>query len=103
MCKTRNYCSKACRNADEAAHKVCCKKGHQVEERKVKVGGKEKSEVANSNMKGLVKRRASESLPPTDREWFEVLRFDKKLLEKIQRKEDRKLKKMQAQVIDEVD
>ena len=58
----------------------------------MKFGGKEKSEVADANLKGLANRRAAESLLPADRESFEVLRYDKKFIEKIQRKEDQKLK-----------
>ena len=51
LCKTKNYCSQECRDADDKAHKVCCKEGSQVEERKVKVGGKEKTRVADAHVK----------------------------------------------------
>ena len=36
LCKTKNYCSKICRRADNDVHKVCCEQGQQVEERKIK-------------------------------------------------------------------
>ena len=49
LCKTKNYCSAACRNADDSVHEVCCRQG-QVEERKVKKGGKEKPALADQNI-----------------------------------------------------
>ena len=53
-CKTKYYCSKTCRRADEDVHKGCCKEGNQVDERKVKIGGKEKVEAAEAKMKEFV-------------------------------------------------
>ena len=50
-CLTKNYCSQTCRNADDGVHKICCNKDKSlqlIDERKVKVGGKEKVEMANS-------------------------------------------------------
>ena len=49
LCKTKNYCSAACRNADDSVQEVCCGQG-QVEERKVKKGGKEKPALAEQNI-----------------------------------------------------
>ena len=50
-CLTKNYCSQTCRNADDGVLNVCCNKDKSlqlIDERKVKVGGKEKVEMANS-------------------------------------------------------
>ena len=51
MCHpAKNYCSQVCRDADDAVHKVCCnpdKTQRRIEERKVKIGGKEKVGAAN--------------------------------------------------------
>ena len=49
-CRTKNYCSQVCRDADNPVHKVCCNpdKGQRcIEERKVKIGGQAKVETAN--------------------------------------------------------
>ena len=50
-CRTKNYCSPVCRGADDAAHKVCCdpdEEQRRIEERKVKIGGRDKVEAANA-------------------------------------------------------
>ena len=52
-CLTKNYCSQVCRDADDAVHKVCCnpdKEQRRIEERKVKIGGKDKVEAANAEI-----------------------------------------------------
>ena len=57
-CLTKNFCSQACRDADNKFHDVCCGEG-KVEERKVKVGGKEKGIKGNAR----VDRYADECIP----------------------------------------
>ena len=55
-CLTKNYCSQICRDADEAAHKVCCnpdKEQRRIEERKVKLGGRDRIEAANAQVDSL--------------------------------------------------
>ena len=50
-CLTKNYCSQGCRDADDSVHKVCCNpdKGQRcIEERKIKIGGQDKVETANT-------------------------------------------------------
>ena len=103
LCKTKNYCSKNCRDADDQAHKVCCKKGNQTERRKVKIGGKKKAEAADANLRRLVSRRLAPNPPPTDKDSYQCVLFEKKLIEKLQLKEARRLNKLQAQEISEVD
>ena len=52
-CLTKNYCSQVCRDADDAAHKVCCnpdEEQRRIEERKVRIGGKDKVEAANAQV-----------------------------------------------------
>ena len=61
LCKTKNYCSSICRNADDIVHNVCCRQGI-VEGRKVKKGGKEKPEVANRNLDLFVTSFENEGL-----------------------------------------
>ena len=61
LCKTKNYCSSICRNADDIVHNVCCRQGI-VEARKVKKGGKEKPEVANRNLDLFVTSFENEGL-----------------------------------------
>ena len=109
LCKTKNYCSKSCRKADDNVHKVCCKKegGHPVEERKVKTGGQEKVEVANSNLKGFATAAGAcleaASDRPKSREANEMTRHCSKLVEKIQLREEQKLKEAQEPEVNEVD
>ena len=99
LCKTKNYCSKVCRKADDSVHQVCCKQGdHQVEERKVKIGGQEKVEVADASLKSFASKRLwflQESPKLLDSSDFkEVLRHTTNVVQKIQLKEDRKLKEV---------
>ena len=57
-CLTKNYCSQVCRDTDNAAHKVCCNPESsqgRIEDRKVKIGGKEKVATANAMVDGLGK------------------------------------------------
>ena len=107
LCKTKNYCSKICRKADDSVHKVCCEQEHTVEERKVKVGGLAKVEVAEAKQKGLANRRlaqAEESPELLDSSDFrEVLRYNTRLMQKIQLKEDRKQKEVVGAEFSEVD
>ena len=107
MCKTKNYCSKICRKADDNFHKVCCKQGNQVEERKVKIGGREKVEVADAALKDHLTRSASMKAHVTSlfntRDFKEGLRHDTKLMRKIERKEGRKLKDVEERKFNEVD
>ena len=106
LCRTKNYCSKICRDADDSVHKVCCDQGQQVEERKVKTGGKEKREVADTEMKSSTSRTLSvlEERPEqfkTSDSFKEMLKYNTKLMEKIQLKENQKLKEMGQ--VDEID
>ena len=78
-----------------------------MEERKVKTGGQEKVEVANSNLKGFA-NAAGASLEvasdrPKSREVNEMTRHCSKLVEKIQLREEQKLKEAQEQEVNEVD
>ena len=106
LCKTKNYCSQECRDADDKAHKVCCKEGSQVEERKVKVGGKEKTKVADA----LVKDHASTMVSKLGTEKG-VINFEnavnhcKNLMENIELREERRQRAAEgrAQDVDEVD
>ena len=64
-CRTKNYCSQICRDADDAVHKVCChpdKDLQKIDQRKVKIGGKDKVEAANAELDSLVEHWRS--LPP---------------------------------------
>ena len=95
LCKTKNYCSKICRRADDRVHQVCCGQGdHQVEERKIKIGGQEKEEVADAILKDLVSIRLSslEEQPQllASSAFREVLRYNAKLMQKIRLKENQK-------------
>ena len=107
LCKTKNYCSKICRKADDSVHKVCCEQEHIVEERKVKVGGLGKVEVAEAKQKGLASSwlsLAEESPELWDSDDFrEMLRYNTRLVQKIQLKENRKLKEVVGAEFSEVD
>ena len=61
ICLTKNYCSQACRSADEESHKICCGEG-RVEERKVKVGGKEKGKIGNKRVDIFIKSQCAVSV-----------------------------------------
>ena len=67
-----------------------------VEDRKIRTGGPEKVDVANSNLKGFAScARASleaASDRPKSREANEMTRHCSKLVEKIQLREEQKLK-----------
>ena len=77
-----------------------------VEERKIKTGGQEKVEVANLHLKGFAScARASlegASDLPKSREVNEITRHCSKLVEKIQLREDQKLKEAQEHEVNEV-
>ena len=58
-CRTKSYCSQVCRDADDTVHKICCnpdKGQRRIEERKVKIGGKDKVEAANANVDSFGKQ-----------------------------------------------
>ena len=103
LCKTKNYCSKTCRNSDDKVHKVCCREGGQVDERKVKIGGKQKVEVADAKQKDLVSHRLStfeESPKLLELSGVrKMVRYNTKLMQKIQLKERRR----QGEEVSEVD
>ena len=107
LCKTKNYCSKTCRSADNDFHQDCCKQKHPVHERKVKVGGLGKVEVAEAKQKGLASSwlsLAEESPELWDSDDFrEMLRYNTRLMQKIQLKEGRKLKEVVGAEFSEVD
>ena len=106
LCKTKNYCSQECRDADDKAHKVCCKEGSQVEERKVKVGGKEKTKVADA----LVKDFASTMVAKFETEkgvvnYENAVNHCKNLMENIELREERRQRAAEGRAhdVDEVD
>ena len=107
LCKTKNYCSKTCRSADNDFNQVCCKQKHPVHERKVKVGGQAKVEVADANLKQFASNAVSffEASPQllNFRDFNEALKYDRKLMEKMQLREEQKLKEVQDQEVKEVD
>ena len=108
LCKTKNYCSKICRKADDRVHQVCCGQAdHQVEERKIKIGGQEKVEVAEANLKGFVSSNLSsfeESPELLDSSTFrEMLSYNTKLMQKIQLKENQKVNEVVGTDVSEVD
>ena len=107
LCKTKNYCSQECRDADDKAHKVCCKEGSQVEERKVKVGGKEKTKVADALVKDYASTMVSKLGTENGVIHFEnAVNHCKNLLENIQLREERRQRAAEgrrAQDDDEVD
>ena len=90
LCKTKNYCSQECRDADDKAHKVCCKQGHQVEERKVKVGGKEKTEVADSKVKNFASKTVARLEALLSSLNKEAVEHCTSLVERIQLREERR-------------
>ena len=90
MCKTKNYCSQECRDADDKAHKVCCKEGGQVEERKVKVGGKEKTKVADAQVKEYASTTMSKFETKKGIIYENAVNHCKNLLENIELREERR-------------
>ena len=78
-CLTKNYCSQACRNADDKFHSICCGQG-EVDARKVKVGGKEKMIKANER----VDRYASAHIPASSDD-PELEKGFKKIIEKVKK------------------
>ena len=106
LCKTKNYCSQECRDADDKAHKVCCKQGSQVEERKVKVGGKEKTKVADAQVKQYASTTMSKLETRKGVINFEnAVKHCKNLMENIELREERRQKEAdgRARDVDEVD
>ena len=79
-----------------------------MEERKVKIGGQEKVEVAFANQKSSASGRLSSFLEKEPEllgssEFRKMLRYNINLLEKIQLRENRKLREMGRVEVDEVD
>ena len=107
LCKTKNYCSQECRDADDKAHKVCCKEGSQVEERKVKVGGKEKTKVADALVKDFASTMVSMSNLETTKgiNYENAVNHCKNLMENIELREERRQKEAdgRARDVNEVD
>ena len=96
---TKNYCSKICWHADDAVHKVCCspdKELRQIEERKVKVGGKEKVEASNAGMDFLSEHVSSSAPSPTLGNNFQ------EIIKKTKKSKATVVKRKETQ-IDEVD
>ena len=104
-CRTKNYCSQVCRDADDAVHKVCCnpdKEQRRIEERKVKIGGKDKVVAANATVDsyGKYKRSLCTDDPEDVKFREEVLG---KIIKKTKPKEKSAKKKKKEAQIDEVD
>ena len=69
-CRTKNYCSQVCSDSDIAVHKVCCNPDQelrQVDERKVKIGGKEKREAANARVDSLLENVEVPNVPELEK------------------------------------
>ena len=103
-CLTKIYCSQICRDADDAVHKVCCnpdKEQRRIEERKVKLGGRDRVEAANARVDSLAEVLGAASLPDTvlGRNVGEIVEKTKKgkPTEKLSKKKKKKA------TIDEVD
>ena len=103
-CRTKNYCSQVCRDADDSVHKVCCnpdKEQRRIEERKVKIGGKDKVEAADAIVDSYGK--FVKSLCPNDQE---EAKFEEEVMRKIKKKtkpKEKLAKKKKKTQIDEVD
>ena len=98
-CLTKNYCSQFCRDADDAAHKVCCNpdKEHQkIEKRKQKLGYQEKIEAANAQLDRISKAVSKCDLNQASAENVE------KIIDKT-RKTKSFAKKKKKTKVDEVD
>ena len=96
-CLTKNYCSQICRDADEAAHKVCCnpdKEQRRIEERKVKLCGRDRVEAANAHS---LAEEALSGVIIKDRNIGEIIEKTKKAKPKA------KMSKKKKANIDEVD
>ena len=92
-CLTKNYCNQLCRDADDAVHKICCnpdKGQRRIEERKVKIGGRDRVFAANAVADSVAEDLAKFKINPA---------FDKKVAEIVE--ETKKAKP--AVKIDEVD
>ena len=101
-CLTKNYCSQICRDADEAAHKVCCnpdKEQRRIEERKVKLGGRDRVEAANAQVDSLAEALSGVIIkdPALNRNIGEIIEKTKKAKPKA------KMSKKKKANIDEVD
>ena len=101
--RTKNYFSQLCRDCDDAVHKVCCnpdKELRRIEERKVKIGGKDKVKAANARLDSLaeVLRTDATLNPDLAKKCEEIVKKTKKT------KSEQIVKKNRAAAqIDEVD
>ena len=104
-CLTKNYRSQRCRDADDSVHKVCCnpdKEQRRIEERKVKIGGKDKVEAANATVDSYGKyERSLCTDDPEDVKFREEVLG--KIIKKTKPKEKSAKKKKKEDQIDEVD
>ena len=101
-CRTKNYCSQVCRDADDSVHKVCCnpdKGQRRIEERKVKIGGKDKVVAANAGTDSMAQRMRKNTLsqPALGKRFVEIIEKTKKVKGTVKRAEKKIAK------IDEVD
>lgn len=101
-CRTKNYCSQVCRDADDSVHKVCCnpdKGQRRIEERKVKIGGKDKVVAANAGTDSMAQRMRKNTLsqPALGKRFVEIIEKTKKVKGTVKRVEKKIAK------IDEVD
>ena len=98
-CLTKNYCSQICWDADVAVHKVCCnpeKELRRIEERKVKIGGKEKVVASNAGMDSLAEHVSSTATNPVlGKNFKEIIKKTKKAKSTMSQRKETK--------IDEVD
>ena len=94
---TKNYCSQVCRDTDDAVHKVCCnpdKEQRRIEQRKVKLGGRDRVEAANAQVDSLAETLGAASFddPALKRHVGEIVEKTKKdkPTEKLSKKKKKK-------------
>ena len=105
QCKTNNFCSKVCRRADDRVHKVCRrKKSKHVEEIRVKIGGHQKGEASDANLKDFVGSLLPnlQQMPATS-SVADIVKYNTALLKQIQLIEAKRQKNSQNQSFNEVD
>ena len=64
----KNYCSQICRDADEAAHKVCCnpdKEQRRIDGRKIKLGGRDRIESGDALVDSVAETLSASSFLPS--------------------------------------
>ena len=97
MCLTKNYCSQICRDADTDVHKVCCnpdQRLQKVDERKVRIGGRQKTEAANARIDSYAKSIESTGDPVLDEKIQQIIVKTRKALKVSEKRQNQ---------IDEVD